>query len=215
MPKPSALSALSHLMFCGTLSLFVAAPQAAGQSQEPEKARTENVRPLFYFNTGGPSGLRVEQWGSGMGTNPSFLKGADLLAPPQQQIHSPGEQQTPATVPALILPPMPNFAKIAQTAPAPARKTSNRFNVQAGQTADAVIPKIPNALPLQIPPQQNLCSVPLLRIQPDPSMNFTIRRAPVPRMDSAMVVKPMAPSCDEKTSVQKPGITMPLTPNRR
>jgi hypothetical protein len=159
MPKPSAFSTLPHLTFWGTLILFVAAPQAVGQNPEPEKVQTENVRPQFYFNTGGPSGLRVEQRGLGIRTNP--------------------------------------------------------FIVQAPQTADAVIPKIRYALPPQIPPQQNLCSVPLLRILPNPSMNFTIRQAPAPRMDSAMVVKPLAPSCDEKTSVQKPGLTMPLTPNRR
>jgi hypothetical protein len=157
MPKPSALSAL--LMFCGTLILLVAAPQAAGQNPEPEKAQTENVRPLFYFNPSGTSGLRLEQRGSGMGTNP--------------------------------------------------------FNVQAGQTANAVTPKIPNAAPQRIPPQQNLCSVPLLRIQLNPSINFAIRQAPAPPTDSAMVVKPRAPSCDEKPSVQKPGFTIPLTPNRR
>jgi hypothetical protein len=99
----------------------------------------------------------------------------------------------------------------------PAHQASgqNPFIVQADQTANAVIPKMPNALRRRIPPQHNLCSVPLLRIQPDPSMNFTTRRVPVPPMDSAMVVKPLAPSCDEKTSVQKPGTTMPLPPNRR
>jgi hypothetical protein len=30
-----------------------------------------------------------------------------------------------------------------------------------------------------------------------------------------MVVKPLAPSCDELTSVLKPGITTPLPPNPR
>lgn len=117
MPKPSALSALSYLPFCGILILFVAAPQAAGQNPEPEKAQTENVRPPLYFNTGGPYGLRVEQSGAGMGTHPNMI--------------------------------------------------------------------------------------------------FTMRQAPAPPIDSAMVVKPLAPACGEKTSVQKPGFTMPLTPNRR
>jgi hypothetical protein len=32
---------------------------------------------------------------------------------------------------------------------------------------------------------------------------------------SGSTVKLLAPSCDEKTSVQKPGIMMPLPPNRR
>ncbi|MFZ0964259.1 MAG: hypothetical protein WAO35_25630 [Terriglobia bacterium] len=195
MHEPSALSPLSYPVFFGALIFFVGAPQAAGQNPEPKKIQTENVRPQSYFKAGEPSGLRVEQWGSGMGTNLSFLKGADLLAAPQQQIHSPGEPQTLATVPAMIFPPMPNFAKFAQTVPSPAFKTSNSFDVQAGQTADAVIPNRSNALPLQIPPLQDLCSVPLLRVQPDPNINFTIRLAPVAPIDSAMVLKPMAPSC--------------------
>lgn len=156
-----------------------------------------------------------QQWGSEMGTIPSFLKGADLVAAPQQQIHSPGQQQTPATVPALTLPPMAKFAKFAQTAPAPALEFSSPFHAQVGQTADAVIPKMPNTLLLQVSLRQKVCSVPLLRVQPDPSKNFTIRQVPVPPIDSAMVVKPLAPSCDEMTSVQKPGITMPLPPNHR
>jgi hypothetical protein len=172
-------------MFCGTLILSIATPQAAGQSPEPEKAQTENVWPQLHFITGGPSGFRVQQSGSGMGTDPSFLKDPALPATPQQQIHFPGQQQMPATVPPLILPSLPNF------------------------------PKIPIALPPQIPEQQNMCSVPLLRVQPDPSTNFTIKQAPAPPTDPAMVVKPLAPSCDEKTSVQKPGFPMPLPPNRR
>jgi len=36
VPKPSALSAISHLTFFGTLILFATAPQAAGQNPEPE-----------------------------------------------------------------------------------------------------------------------------------------------------------------------------------
>jgi hypothetical protein len=215
MPKTSALTTLSHLMFCGTLILLIATPQAAGQSLEPEKDRTENVRPQFHFITGGPSGLRVEQLGSGMGTDPSFLKGPALPATPQQQIHFPGQQQTPATVPPLILPSLLNFPKFAQTVPSPGLKSSGPFNVQIGQTAFTIIPQIPIPLPPQFPEQQNLCSVPLLRVQPDPSKNFTIRQAPAPPTDPAMVVKPLAPSCDEKTSVQKPGLSMPPPSNRR
>jgi hypothetical protein len=184
MPKPSALSAHSEVIFCGILILLVTPSQAAGQGQESEKAQTEIVRPQIHFITGGPSGLRVEQ-------------------------------QTPATVPPLILPSLQNFPKFAKTVPSPGLKGSGPFNVQIGQTAVSIIPKIPIALPPQNPEQQNLCSVPLLRVQPDPSTNFTIRRAPAPPTDPAMVVKPLAPSCDEKTSVQKPGFTVPLSPNRR
>ncbi len=184
MPKPSALSALSQVIFCGALILLLSPLQAAGQRQEPEKVQTEIVRPQIHFITGGPSGLRVEL-------------------------------QTPATVPPLILPPTQNFTRFAQTGPVPLLNTSNPFNVQPGQTADAVIPKVPNALPPRIPSQQNLCSVPLLRVQPDPSTNYTIRQAPAPPTDPAMVLKPLAPSCDEKTSVQKPGFPVPLPPNRR
>jgi hypothetical protein len=184
MPKPSALSALSVVIFCGVLILLVTPSQAAGQGQDSEKAQTENVRPQFHFNTGGSSSLRMEQ-------------------------------QTPATVPPLILPPAQNFTRFAQTGPVPLLNTSNPFNVQLGQAAQAVIPKVPNALPLQAPLQQNLCSVPLLRVQPDPSKNFTIGQAPAPPTDPAMVVKPLAPSCDEKTSVQKPGLSMPPPSNRR
>ncbi|HXW13894.1 MAG TPA: hypothetical protein VEN79_05230 [Terriglobia bacterium] len=184
MPKPSALSTLSHLMFCGTLVLFIPAPQAAGQTLEPEKDQTENVRPQFNFTTGGPSGLRVER-------------------------------QAPAAVPPLILPSLPNFPKFAQTVPSSGLKSSGPFNVQIGRTAVSIIPKMPLALPPQSPEQQNLCSVPLVQVQPDPSMNFAIRQAPAPPIDRAMVVKPLAPSCDEKKTAQKPGFPMPLPPNLR
>jgi len=215
MPKPSVLSTLFHLMFCATMILCVAAPHAAGQSPEAEKAQTENMPRQFHFTTAGPSGLREEQLGSGIGTNPSFLKGPALPATPQQQIHFPGQQQTPATVPPLILPSLPSFPKFTQTTPAPGLKSSGPFNAQIGQTAVTIIPKIPIALPLQIPEQQNLCSVPLLRVQPDPSTNSTIKQAPVPPIDRAMVLKPLAPSCDEERSVQKPGLAMPPPFTRR
>jgi len=49
-------------MFCGALILFIAPLQVAGQNPEPEKAQTENVRPLFYFITVGPSGLSTTVW---------------------------------------------------------------------------------------------------------------------------------------------------------
>jgi len=95
------------------------------------------------------------------------------------------------------------------------KKQSHPFKVQAGQTAEILIPKIPNALPRQVPSQQNLCSVPLLQVQPHPSENFTIRRAPAPPIDPAMVAKTLVPSCDEKASVEKPANTMPPTLDRR
>jgi hypothetical protein len=110
---------------------------------------------------------------------------------------------------------MPNFAKFAQTNAVPPLNISDPFNVQRGQTVAAVIPKTPDTLLPRIPPQQSVCSAPLLRVQPDPSKNFTIKQAPAPRIDPAMAVKPLAPSCDQRTPVQKPGFTTPLPPNSR
>ena len=215
MPKPSALSVFSPTVLCGTLILFGGAPQAPGQNPQPPKNQIENLSPLFHFTTGGLSDLRVVWRGSGMETNPNSWKGADLSAAPQLQVHFPLEQPKPATVPTMILPSMPDFAKFAQTAPAPALKNSGSYEVQRGQTAEVVVPPMPNALPLRVPPQQDLCSVPLLRIQPDRGSNFTIRQIPMPPMDAGMVVKPAVPSCDEATSSQRPRIIMPLHPNHR
>lgn len=199
MLKPSALSALFKLISCGTLLLFAAAPQAAGQSSGTQKSQTENVLPQFHFSTGGPSGLKVEQRGRETGIFPSFWKGADLLGAPQPQIHFPWKQQTQPLVRAL--PPVPKFARFAPPAHVPVLNTSNLLDRPAVQTADAIIPPMPNALPRPIARQQNLCSVPLLRIPHDPSENFSIAQVPAPRMDLAMVVKPLVPSCDEKTSL--------------
>jgi hypothetical protein len=201
MPKPSALSALFKLISCGTLLLFAAAPPAAGQSSGTQKNQTENVLPQFHFSTGGPSGLRAEQRGRGTGIFPSFWKGADLLGAPQPQIRFPRKQQTQPFVRASVLPPKPSFARFAPPTYVPALNTSNPFSIPAVQTADAIIPPMPNALPRPIARQQNLCSVPLLRIPHDPSENFSIAQVPAPRMDLAMVVKPLVPSCDEKTSL--------------
>ncbi|MGO8791523.1 MAG: hypothetical protein ACLQVL_29605 [Terriglobia bacterium] len=129
---------------------------------------------------------------------------------PLPQIHFPAERQT--AVHASILPSAPNFARFGQTAPAPRLNTSNPFDVQTGQRADALNPKTPRTPPLRNPAQQDLCSVPLLRVQPSPSTYFTIGQAPAPPVDRAMVVEPSAPSCDETTSAQKPGMTLPLPP---
>jgi hypothetical protein len=65
MPNPSkawVLGACVQGMFCGALILSAAPPLAAGQNPEREEAQTENVRPLFYFTTAGPPGLRVAPW---------------------------------------------------------------------------------------------------------------------------------------------------------
>ena len=199
MPKPSVLSALFKLISCGTLLLFAASPQAAGQSSGTQKNQTENVLPQFHFSTGGPSGLRAEQRGRGTGIFPSFWKGADLLGAPQLQIHFPMKQQTQPLV--CVLPPKPSFARFAPPAYVPVLSTSNPFSIPAVQTADAIIPPMPNALPRPIARQQNLCSVPLLRIPHGPNKNFSIGQVPAPRMDLTMVVKPLVPSCDEKTSL--------------
>jgi len=201
MPKPSALSALFELISCGTLLLLTATPQAAGQSLGPQKNQTENVLPQFHFSTGGPSGLKVEQRGRGTGIFPSFWKGADLLGAPELQIHFPRKQQTQPLVRASMLPPKPSFARFAPPAYVPVLNTSNPLSIPAVQTTDAIIPPMPNALPRRIPRQQSICSVPLLRIPHDPSENFSIAQVPAPRMDVAMAVKPLAPSCDEKTSL--------------
>jgi hypothetical protein len=207
MPSNSYL--LTHgarAMVCGALILFVTPLRAGAQNSEPEKAPTENVRPLFQFSAGEPSGLRVEQWGSGMGTNPGFLKGANLSAAPQQPIHFRGEQQTPTTLPTLNLPPMPNFAKFATTSPAATLEISDPFNFQKSQRLAAVIPKTPDALRPRNPPQLRVCSVPLLQVHPDPGVRYTIKQiqAPGPAADRAMSVEPWAPSvknwappCDE------------------
>jgi hypothetical protein len=65
MPKPSALSTLSHLMFCGTSILFVAALQAAVQNPEPKNAQAENVRTLLNYEGVGWPGRGVGQWSRG------------------------------------------------------------------------------------------------------------------------------------------------------
>lgn len=61
MPKPTALTILSHLMFCGALILLAAAPPAAGQNSDQDKSRSENVQPQFHFITSGPAGLLLKQ----------------------------------------------------------------------------------------------------------------------------------------------------------
>ena len=142
MPKPSALSALSQVIFCGALILLLSPLQAAGQRQEPEKVQTEIVRPQIHFITGPVQGGAA---------NACYRSAIDFAS-------------------------YAKFTRFAQTGPVPLLNTSNPFNVQPGQTADAVIPKVPNALPPRIPSQQNLCSVPLLRVRPDPSTNYTIRQ---------------------------------------
>src|ERR1017187_3655966 len=155
MPEPSALSALFKLISCGTLLLFAAAPPAAGQASGPQKDRTENVLPQFHFSTGGPSGLSVEQRGRGAGNVPSFWKGAESSAVPQLQINFPVKQQIQPLV--RVSPPKPSFARFAPPAYVPVLSTSNPFSIPAVQTADAIIPPMPNALPRPIARQQNLC----------------------------------------------------------
>lgn len=199
MPKPSALSALFKLISCGTLLLFAAAPPAAGQSSGPQKNQSEEVLPHFHFNTGGPSGLKVEQRVRGTGVFPSFWKGAESPAAPQRQINFSAERQAQPLVRGLMSPSVPSFARFAPPSRVPALNTSNPLNTPAVQTADAKVPPTPNALPPLSPQQQNLCSVPLLRVPHDPSENFSIARVQASRMDVAMAVKPAVPSCDEKT----------------
>jgi hypothetical protein len=199
MPKPSALSALFKLLCGGTLLLFAAASWAAGQSSGPPGNPTESVQPQFRFSTGEPFGLWVEARGREAGILPSFRKGVDLPGAPQLQLHIPQELRTQPVVRVLISPSMPKFAQLTPPATAPVLNTSKTFNISAVQTAYAVIPPMANALPPAIDRQQSLCSVPLLRIARDPNKSFSIRQVPAPTVDPAMVVKPSAPACDEKT----------------
>jgi hypothetical protein len=198
MSKPSALSAFFKLLFGGTLLFYAAAPWAAGQSSGPQGNQTENVLPQFHIHSGEPSGFWVEARGPETGIFPSFRKGMDLLAAPQLQLHFPQELRTQPVVRVLISPSMPKFAQLAPPAAAPVLNTSKSFNISVVQTPDAVMLPMQNALPPAIHGQQSLCSVPLLRVAPDPNKSFSIRQVPAPRMDPAMVVKPSAPACDEK-----------------
>jgi len=199
MPKPSAPGAIFKLISCWTLLIFAAPYRTAGQSAELQKRPTENVRRQFQFSTGGPSGLSVEQRGRRTGIFPSFCKGADSLVAPRLRLHFPVEQRTQPLIRASKSPLVPNFAQLAASAVLPALNTSNPFGIHPFQTAEAFIPPMPNAV-ASVPQRQNLCSVPLLRVPRDPSTNFSIRQVPVPRMDSAMVVRPSAPACHESNS---------------
>jgi hypothetical protein len=193
-------------MVCGALILFVTPFPAGAQNSAPQKSPTENVRPLFQFSAGGPSGLRVEQWGSGMGTHPSFMKDANLPAAPQQQIHFRGEQQTPTSLPTLVLLSMQNLARFSKASPAATLKSSDPFKVQGGQTWAAVFPKAPDRMRPRIPQHPRVCSIPLLQVHPNPGVRYTIKQtqAPGPAADRAMSVEPWAPTvknwappCDE------------------
>jgi len=209
LTMPSNAYLLTHCaraIVVGTLILFVAPFPAGAQNSAPEKSPTENVRPLFQFSAGEPSGLRVEQWGSGMGTNPNFMKGANLPAAPQQPTHFRWEQQTPASLPTLILPSLPSFAKFSTTSPAATLKIPDPFKVQGGQTWAAVFPKVPDRMRPRIPQQQRVCSIPLLQVHPNPGVRYTIKQiqAPGPAANRAMSVEPWAPTvknwappCDE------------------
>jgi hypothetical protein len=156
-------------------------------------AYAQNVDRAHDLNVAGPppAGTKVAV------TPPGWQLDLRGLAA-QQPIHSPGQQQTVASVPVVILPPTPNSAKFAQTATAPAFNTFNPFNAPAGHTWFAYIPNKPNALRPGNPPRHDRCSVPLLRVQPDPSKKYTIIRVPAAEVDPAMVLKPSAPSCDEQ-----------------
>jgi hypothetical protein len=198
MPKPSALSTLFKLISCGTLLFLAAVCPAAGQTSEPQKHETEDVLPQFHFSAGGPSGLKVEQRSRETGIPPSFWKGAKSAAAPRLQINFPVKQQTQPLV--RVPPPAPKVSKFLPPIRVPALNASNPLSSPPVQTADAKIPRMPNALQPLSPRQQDLCSVPLLRVPHAPSEAFSIGRVPAPRMDQAMAVKPSVPSCDEKTS---------------
>ncbi len=169
-----------------------------GQNPEPVKAQAENAGPGFFLKPLVSPGANFEHGGVGNGTTPSFLTGGDLLALQRQPIPTFREKQTRASVPGLNLPPAPGFAWKVQTAPAPTLDISHLFNSQRGQTVAAVIPKAPYALLPQIPPQQSLCSVPLLRVQPPTGTHYTMQEPGTERTGSAMAmaVRPLAPSCD-------------------
>jgi protein involved in polysaccharide export with SLBB domain len=147
--------------------------------------------------------------GSGSGINSNLLGSAARLASPKKWFHSLGEQQTPATVAELNLLSGPNLAKFGQPHQVPTLKLSDPFNLQSAPRVAVGIPKPPSGLPPQISLQPSECSIPLLRVRPDPSMKFVVD------MGSAMAVKPPAPSCDERASVERPRYTMALLPNRR
>jgi hypothetical protein len=116
----------------------------------------------------------------------------------------------------------PNFERFAQSGPPPALDLTNPFKVQPGHIIvdpAAKIPntfaKIPNTLLMPLSARPNPCSVPLLRMAPSPRESFTMTRVPAPPTDPAMVVKPLAPSCDETGWVPVAGIAPPQNLNRR
>ena len=107
------------------------------------------------------------------------------------------------------------FKRFAQSDPLPALDLTNPFKVKPGSTFFDPATKVPNTLLMPLSARPNPCSVPLLRMAPSPRESFTVTRVPAPPTDPAMVVKPLAPSCDETGWVPVAGIAPPQNLNRR
>ena len=150
-------------------------------------------------NTGYFDDVRVETSPGLTGTRGGIVvifyvhekKDAATKAFPPQKFFFPWEESPPAAVGALNLSSAPNFAKFVQTPSAPTLDISDPFNIHERQRAAVVIPKARYTPLPQARPQRSRCSVPLSRVRPDPNMKYVVN------MDSATVVRSLAPSCDE------------------
>lgn len=88
-----------------------------------------------------------------------------------------------------------NPEKLLQSLRLRATILKNPFKAETGRNFAHPASKIPHITltPLSAPP--DLCSVPLLQVNPPPGKWFAIMGAPAEGTDRAMAVRPPAPSC--------------------
>lgn len=108
-----------------------------------------------------------------------------------------------------------NSERSVRTSPVPVPNLSKPSNVQSGPTPRVPDGKSPKASLGPMSRGHGSCSVPLLRVQPDPNTNFSTKSVPARPVDRDMVVKPSAPSCDDQASVQRPAAAIPNAPGHR
>jgi hypothetical protein len=183
--EPRVLSPRARVMACAAFAFFLAAPCTRGQNP-PVQVQSQAARANLDEN-----GNPVAE------------------ASPQPVIQFSGQKRAPAYFGGWALPYTPGYGKSAQAAPAPKLDISRPLVLQARVNPAGIPDKTPMASTLRVAPRRGVCSVPLLLVHPPPGTHFTIKLVPAPPTDPAMVVKPLAPSCDEVTSAPEPGIAPP------